>query len=334
MTSTWTKGGVLPPRLAAAVVGALACTVPIGTAAADAEPAAGRALVVLGDSYTANPPCDAVLVKCVDTSSAGLRACLHGPTSWPVQLSTLMGVEAADVENNSCSSATIDTGPATSTGQQVPGRDGYTLTQEVRQAAEDGAFGPRTRVVAIQMGFNDAWPRDAAVSPDATRVFTCTLDVVRGCDENAVTEGRWPDLDAVTGAAYADRMRKVVEFVNYYAPNARIELVGYPEVTPEDATAWCFDILGVVRWVQPRARAMVEYWNRLQVAERDAAGILGIDFVDVKPVTAGHGLCAADPWFNGFLDPRTDPAGLPFHPSPRGDTAVAEAVFGHVAQTR
>ncbi|MEV6100868.1 SGNH/GDSL hydrolase family protein [Nocardia sp. NPDC051981] len=331
MTSSWTTGrAALRLRLGAAA-GVLAAAVSVSTADAEPAPAPGRALVVLGDSYTANPPCDAVLVKCADENSTGLQACLHGPTSWPVQLSGLMGIAAEDFENNSCSSATIDTGPVTSTGEKVPGRDGYTLTQEVLEAARDGSFGPRTQVVAIQLGFNDAWPKDSAVTADATRVFTCVFNVLDGCDENAVAEGRWPELDAITGAAYADRIRKVVDYVKYYAPNARIELIGYPEVAPESTSEWCFDFLGLVHWVQPRARAMVEYWNRLQDAQRDAAGMLRIDFVDVKQATAGHGLCSADPWFNGFLDPQINLAGLPFHPSPRGDAAVAAAVYSHVA---
>ncbi|MVU75987.1 hypothetical protein GPX89_01865 [Nocardia sp. ET3-3] len=331
MTSSWTTGRAVRLWRLAAVVGVFAAAVTEGSAWAEPAPAPGRALVVLGDSYTANPPCDAVLVKCSDEHATGLRSCLHGPTSWPVQLSALMGLTAEDVENNSCSSATIDTGPVTSTGEQVAGRNGYTLSQEALAAAQDGAFGPRTRVVAIQLGFNDAWPRDAAITADAARVFTCVVDLVHGCDEDAVAQGRWPDLDSITGAAYAERIRKVVDYVRYYAPNARIELVGYPEVAPADAADWCFDLFGLVRWVQPRARAMVEFWNRLQLAEREAAGRLGIDFVDTQQATAGHGLCSAEPWFNGFLDPGINLAGLPFHPSPHGDVVVAATVYSHVA---
>ncbi|MEC3957035.1 SGNH/GDSL hydrolase family protein [Nocardia sp. CDC153] len=330
MTSSWTTGpAVSLIRLAA--VGVLATGVVAGVADAESAPT-GRSLVVLGDSYTANPPCDGLLTKCVDTDGTGPRACLHGPSSWPAQLSTLMALDPEDVENNSCSSATIDTGPVTSTGQEVPGRGGYTLAQEALAAAKDGAFGPRTRVVAIQLGFNDAWPRDSTVTADASRVVTCVFDILEGCDENAVAQGRWPDVDAITGSAYAERIRKVVDYVKYYAPNARIELVGYPEVAPEGDSVWCFDLFGLGNWVQPRARAMVEFWDRLQTAEREAAGLLGIDFVDVRPATAGHGLCSNDPWFNGLLDPRPDHSGLPLHPSAHGDAAVAATVYHHVAQ--
>lgn len=330
LTSSWTTGRVALPRLAVAL-GVLAAAVSAGTAEAEPAPAPGRPLVVLGDSYSANPSCDVVLTTCENPDSTGLRACLHGPSSWPVQLSALMGVEAADVVNNSCSSASIDTGPVTSTGEQVPGRGGYTLTQLALDAAQNGAFGPRTRAVTIQLGFNDSWPKDATLSASVNNVFGCVTDLVHGCDDAAVAEGRWPDYTAITGTAYADRVRKVVDYVKYYAPNAKIELIGYPEIAPEGTTEWCADLLGVVRWVQPRAGAMVEYWNRLQTAQREAAAILGIDFIDLKPATAGHGLCAADPWFSNFLDPRQSPSALPFHPSARGDAAVAATIHSRLA---
>ncbi|MGV9410092.1 SGNH/GDSL hydrolase family protein [Nocardia sp. NPDC003693] len=321
-------------RWLCAAVALLAVTVPnAGVGRADPAPE-GKTLVVLGDSYAANPACDAVLVKCVDPEKTGLASCLRGPTSWPVELAARLRLGAEDFTNNSCSGSSIDTGPTTSTGEEVRGRDGYTLAQQTLNAAQSGSFGSRTAVVAIQMGFNDSWPRDATLAPAANMVFTCVFNVVQGCDENAVAEGRWPDPDAVNGAAYADRIRKVVDFVKYYAPNAQVLLVGYPEVLAESDTAWCFDAFGAVRWVQPQARAMVEFWNRLQSAQRDAAALLGIGFVDVLQATAGHGLCSADPWYTNYLDPRSTLSGLPFHPTPPGDAAVATAVHDQITRTR
>ncbi|APB01078.1 SGNH/GDSL hydrolase family protein [Nocardia seriolae] len=325
------RAAVLPLRLAA-VAAVLTAAGSTGIASADEPtPAAGRTLVVMGDSFAANPPCDGVLVKCDGNNDASAHECLHRDTSWPVRLSQLMGVEAADFENATCTNASIDSGPVTSTGQQVPGRDGYTLAQLAIKAAKDGAFGPRTKVVAIQLGANDEWPRDSATTADAPAQLTCAFNLEKGCDTDAVAQGRWPDLDTVTGAAYADRIRKVVDYVKYYAPNARIELVGYPELAPENSTAWCLDVLGAFRYVQPRATAINEFWNRIDDAERDAAQLLSIDFVDARTPTAGHGLCSADPWLLSVLDPKVNLVGLPFHPTPVGDAAVAGAVHSRVS---
>ncbi|WP_460728639.1 SGNH/GDSL hydrolase family protein [Nocardia heshunensis] len=323
-------GAVLPLRLAA-IVAVLAAAGAPGVAAADEPtPAAGRTLVVMGDSFAANPPCDGVLVKCDGNGDAAAHECLHRDTSWPVQLSTLMGVEAADFENATCTNASIDSGPVTASGQQVPGRDGYTLAQLAIKAAKDGAFGPRTKVVAIQLGANDEWPHDSATTADAPAQLTCAFNLAQGCDADAVTQGRWPDLNAVNGAAYADRVRKVVDYVKYYAPNAKIELVGYPELAPAGSSDWCLDVLGVFRYVQARGSAINEFWNKVDDAERDAAQLLSIDFVDARTTTAGHGLCSADPWVLGALDPKVNLVGLPFHPSPRGDAAVAGAVYSRI----
>ncbi|WP_157184608.1 SGNH/GDSL hydrolase family protein [Nocardia niigatensis] len=327
------SGAVLPLRLAATVA-VLAAAGSIGTAAADEPtPAAGKTLVVMGDSFAANPPCDGVLVKCDGNSDVAAHECLHRDTSWPVQLSALMGVAGtADFENATCTNASIDSGPVTSSGQEVPGRDGYTLAQLAIKAAKNGAFGPRTRVVAIQLGANDEWPHDSATTADAPAQLTCAFNISQGCDADAVSQGRWPDLDTVNGPAYADRIRKVVDYVKYYAPNARIELVGYPELAPANSTAWCLDVLGVFRYVQPRATAINEFWNRLDDAERDAAQALSIDFVDARTPTAGHGLCSPDPWLLSVLDPKVNLVGLPFHPTPSGDTAVATEVHSRITQ--
>lgn len=337
MFSFRTKSGAALLLRSAVVAAVLAATVSIGVVAdAEPTPAAGRTLVVLGDSFAANPSCDGVLVKCDGNGNdvAG-PACLHRDTSWPVQLSALLGVAGtADFENASCTNASIDSGPVTSTGEELSGRDGYTLAQLAIKAAANGAFGPRTQVVAIQIGANDAWPRDTATTADAPAQLVCAFNIRQGCDIDAVAEGRWPDLDAVTGAAYADRIRKVVDYVKYYAPNAKIELVGYPELAPANSNEWCLSVLGLFRYVQPKAGAINEFWNRLDTAEREAARILSIGFVDTRAATAGHGLCAADPWLMGVLDPQVNLVGLPFHPSPRGDAAVAAAIHTRVTHTR
>ncbi|MFE6858365.1 SGNH/GDSL hydrolase family protein [Nocardia sp. NPDC057668] len=331
--------GVRPRRLGPAVaVALLAATVSMGAVgapgSAQADPAAeeGRTLVVLGDSFAANPACDGVLVKCEGDKNASAYGCSQRDTSWPVQLSVLMGVAGTpDFENATCTNASIDTGPVTSTGEELPGRDGYTLSQLAIKAAANGAFGPRTKLVALQLGANDAWPRDSATAADAPTQLMCAFNMEQGCDvDTAAAQDRWPRLDAITGQAYAERVRKVVDYVKYFAPNARIQLVGYPELAPADSTTWCLDVAGVARYVQPRAGAIDEFWNRLDAAEREAARLLSIDFVDARAATAGHGLCSADPWLLGVLDPKVNLVGLPFHPSPRGDAAVAAAAFAGV----
>lgn len=296
----------------AALFAAVAAAASLGcvTASADAPGETGKKLVVLGDSYSANG------FRLLSQS----KECLRGPTSWPKQLSKRMGIAGTrDLEDASCSGANIDTGP------------GYTLALEANAANKNGAFGPRTRAVMIQLGLNDSWPARTMTNLWAS-LQPCVFNLRDGCGMEAAAQGRVTDYRQVSGKAYADRLSSVIEFVRYYAPRARIVLVGYPELFPARQDTVCVDFLGLGRFVQPRGRAVVEYLDRLDGAQREAARILHVDFLDARSLTAGHGLCSADPWLNGVFDPRADPFGLPFHPSARGDAVIADALYDRISR--
>lgn len=267
-----------------------------------AETPAGKSLVVIGDSYSANGEILDLLNQGEDIG------CKHVPTSWPTQLTQRIGLSGDDVEDVSCQGGTIDT-------------TGWTLTHQVKRAMSANAFGPRTRTVTIQLGMNDAWGADkpAVLSP------ACLTDMIAGCGREAAAQGRAPGLDSVTGQSYANRVRQAVEYIRYYAPNARIIFVGYPEIHSPGRDSACASILGV-EVVQARAGAVTGFLDRLDAAQREAAGILNVNFLDTRAVTAGHGACTADPWVDGAFDPRTELLGFPWHPTARGDSMVAAAI--------
>ncbi|WP_067826896.1 SGNH/GDSL hydrolase family protein [Nocardia inohanensis] len=272
-----------------------------GTVAA--APAEGKELVVLGDSFSANEW----------VTQAQGSECRHGATSWPTRLSNAMGVAgSADYLDVSCPGAAIDTPPS------------YTAGWEAKQADGAGAFGPRTKLVALQFGLNDRWGSNEATLWYALQ--QCVLDLVRGCGADAAVAGRGMDASEVTGARYAERLRNVVTYVKYYAPNARIVLVGYPELFRTGQDAVCFSAFGVLRFVQPRGQAAIDAVNRLDQAQREAARVLGVEFFDARAATAGHGLCSEQSWINDYQDPR-DPGAIPFHPSARSDEAVAAGIY-------
>ncbi|MEV0248439.1 SGNH/GDSL hydrolase family protein [Nocardia sp. NPDC050712] len=290
-------------RWMCALVVAVASSV-TGSGAAAAEPAPGKALVVLGDSFSANA---------WDFLSEEVQ-CVHRPTSWPNQLSRLLRVAGTpEFVDASCPGASIGVGR------------GYSLGGEAKVADQAGAFGPRTELVTIQIGMNDIWGANETTLWKSLQL--CVFDMLRGCDIDAVEQARIPDYRGVTGAAYAERVRNVVTYIKYYAPQARIVLVGYSELIPPGSDTVCLNVFGVAPFVQPRARALAEYFDALDRAQRDAAGILGIDFFDSRALTAGHGLCSAEPWMNGLADPRADLDGLPFHPSAEGDAVMARGLY-------
>ncbi|MFJ9366089.1 SGNH/GDSL hydrolase family protein [Nocardia sp. NPDC101769] len=293
--------------LCAAVVAFAAVMTGTSGAQADSVPQ-GKELVILGDSFTANGW----------NPLSQEKKCDHGDTAWPVQLSALMGVQGTDrMWNQSCPGASLDTG------------DGYTLKVQASNADKAGSFGPNTKLVTVQFGLNDVWG-GAAQSP-WTSIEHCFYDVVGGCGPDAVAAGRMVDPQNVTGAEYASRISKVIAYIRYYAPNAHVVIVGYPELFRPDQDAICFDIAGVPA-TQPRGRTVVEYLNRIDQAEREAAAQLNLEYLDARALTAGHGLCTPQQWVNGVFDPKVNIAGLPFHPAPQGDAVVANALYERYAR--
>ncbi|WP_169811781.1 SGNH/GDSL hydrolase family protein [Nocardia sienata] len=264
--------------------------------------------MVLGDSFTANYP----------KVFSGTKECLHAPTSWPTRLSQRMELAGTpDFVDASCSGSTIASG------------QGWWLVHEVAEAAKQQAFGPETEVIAVQTGMNDVWSRTNTASMISS-LQTCVFNFVDGCGLEAAEQGRFTEYRNVTGQLYANRIREVITYMRYYAPNARIMLVGYPELFPAAQGHVCVNVLGAGQVVQPRGRAVTEYLDRLDTAQREAAELLHLEFVDIRSVTAGHGLCSAEPWLNGFFDPEADVAGMPFHPSAHGDAVTAEAVYERI----
>ena len=287
----------------------LVASTPAKPVIAGPYPEGGASVVVMGDSYAANGDVASAMV-----AAQGLtKECRHSLTSWPTQLAQLLGSwYRRDLGDSLCLGASLITGP------------GYTLSQETKGAHESGALGPRTRVVAIQLGINDAWGANSATIFKSW--MSCLPDFRDGCDPDAALQGRSPDYRGITGQDYADRISQVVEYIRYYAPDARIVLVGYPELNSPGQRSWCVDVAGLARINQRRAGAVTEYMDRLDVAQREAAHILHLDFFDTRALTAGHGLCSSETWLNGLLVPNRELFGIPFHPTIGGDLVLARAL--------
>ncbi|WP_169813184.1 SGNH/GDSL hydrolase family protein [Nocardia jejuensis] len=306
--------------LAAVIAGVLLGSGPVATA--HAQPAAageaGKTLVVLGDSFTTNGSWVAALAARANGDSE--LSCDHLPTSWPTRLAQQSGLEqTGDYVDASCEGGSLNTAP------------GFSVVHETQKAAAAKAFGPRTTVVAIQLGMNDAWGEYARARAGTNPQTVAGVDLLQcvleptGCGPEAVAQGRVNDPEEVTGSAYAARIASVIDYLRYYAPNARIVLVGYPEIHTPGTESVCIGMLGVTL-TQSRAAAYTRYLDHLDAAQRDAARSLGVEFFDARAETAGHGTCSADPWVNGIADPRTEATGIPFHPTARADDAVARGL--------
>lgn len=290
--------------LCAAMMTIAAVTATAAGVGADPPPE-GKRLVTLGDSFTANG------VFLFKPSPEG-HGCEQGESAWPAQLSQLMAAPAPNEwSNQSCPGASLSNGP------------GYTVAAQALDAAKTGSFGPRTELVTLQFGVNDRWGKSTQSLWNA--LDACILAGKGGCNLGDTSEGGLPDPAEVTGAAYADRLKSAVTYLRYYAPNARIVLVGYPEMFAANQDTACIKLLGLVPFDQPNGRIIIEYMDRLDKAQREAAALLQLDFLDTRALTAGHGACSPDPWVNGMFQLSTA-GGIAYHPMPEGDAVVAKAL--------
>ncbi len=286
-----------------------------GSSSADASTTATRALTSsLGDSDSTAPAGGARVVVFGDSHTSGTnapwrtdeRGCLKGAGSWPEQLQAKLGVPRGELIDVSCSGASINS-------------DGFHFSDQVRHAEERGAIGERTEEIFVQMGKNDRWGTGVNLLQS---VQACLIDLGTDCGNRAIASGKMQDPAAVTAEHYADRMKPVVDYLKYYAPNAEITLVGYQEYTARSGSQICVR-LGGAPLVKNDAPALVDFMNRLDMAIDGAADILQVSHVDLRSATEGHSSCSNDPWVVGVLDARTELIGGPWHPSKKGDGVTA-----------
>ncbi|GAB3595065.1 Lipase 2 precursor [Corynebacterium faecale] len=260
-------------------------------------PEGGAKVVVFGDSHTSGT----TMPWRTDE-----RGCLKGAGSWPEQLQANLGLPRGELIDVSCSGASINS-------------DGFHFSDEVRHAEARGAIGARTEHIFVQLGKNDTWGSGVNLLES---VQTCLFDLGAGCGDRAIASGKMQNPEAVTAEHYAERVKPVIDYLKYYAPNAEITLVGYQEYTPRGGSQVCVR-LGGTPLVKNDAPALVDFMNRLDMSIAGAADILGVSHVDLRSATEGHSSCSNDPWVVGVLDARTDMLAGPWHPSHKGDAVTA-----------
>jgi lysophospholipase L1-like esterase len=254
--------------------------------------------VALGDSFTAAPG-----LAETDRSDGCLRSTGNYPSLVAAGLSDSYDVALTD---RSCIGAdTTDLATGQESGQQ-------TLAPQL------DALSRRTDLVTLSMGGND---------------FSLFLQLVAGClsvvaqdpdgspcrDNSEVQGDPWRDaLPRIE-----DRLVEAVRDVVRRAPRAEVLLVGYPQLAPAEGS--CAERLPLAEGDLPFAR---EVNKGLTDTLRDAARRTGSTYVDVWAASAGHDICAEEPWTNGQ---QSGPSGaIPFHPLPAGQAAVAGLVLDEV----
>jgi lysophospholipase L1-like esterase len=241
--------------------------------------------VAMGDSFSAGP--------FVGTMRTDPEGCARSRDNYPAFLADWLDV--ASYTDVTCSGATTADLYA-----RMRLFDGATTPPQLDAVSAD------TDLVTLGIGGNDFGIYDSLIRCQDGRTTACPVADLRA------------DARAVAG-----RIEKAVRRISRAAPDAKVYVVGYPDILPTEGTCRAVgvaaDVLGPVAEIAVVLNASLE----------EGATEAGAAYVDVAAVSEGHDVCAKGrAWVNG---PRFR-AGVaaPFHPKINGMRAVAAEVFRQV----
>jgi hypothetical protein len=253
----------------------------LGAALPSASSAAGPAYVAMGDSYTAGP-------GIAPASPTAPADCAQSAANYPHMVAAALNLSLTDV---SCSGA--------NTGD-------FTVAQFPDQPPQFNALSSSTQVVTIGMGGND---------------HNLFGTLVQGCSESDLFAG---NVGTPCKKKYGGFVKQVqgedlgpaeeaLREVHTLAPNAKVFVVGYPEITPKEgycrkAIPWTS---GDLKWFH----SVEGHGNAELKAEAKANNAV---FVDTFKPSAGHNACeeVGVRWIEPLFGSLT---GVPVHPNAVGE---------------
>ena len=259
-------------------------------AAKKEEPRNGAAYVALGDSYTSGPG----LTPIADAP------CKRSEINYPSLVAKAMKIKS--FSDRSC-------GGAATVHLLKPQMFGRGTIND----PQFDALGKDTTLVSIGMGLNNQsisvglllvclTPHGATPSDKCRRYL--------GAPESTI-EAQMRGAAAQVGLSLAAIRKK--------APDARIVLVGYPRLVPDQGD--CPDRLPVPEAQIERMREAMKYADQVWQKTADDAGA---DYIDMYQASAGHDICSSDPWIAGYGG--ISGTGPQLHPYAAYHRAVAERI--------
>ena len=249
------------------------------------EETTGIDYVAMGDSFSAGP--------LIGTMRSDPTGCARSKSNYPAFLADWLDVSSyTDV---TCSAATT-----ADLYDRMLMFDGNTTGPQLDAVSAD------TDLVTLGIGGNDFRIYDSLIRCQRGPTAVCPVARLR------------TDAGKVAG-----RVRQAVRRVREVAPDAKVVVVGYPDILPTEGTCRAVgvsaDVLGPV----------AEIAGLLNDSLEKGALAGGGEYVDMEAVSEGHDVCAKGrAWVNGPRF-RTGIA-APFHPKINGMRAVATEVFRHV----
>ncbi|MFB7724070.1 SGNH/GDSL hydrolase family protein [Nocardia sp. NPDC056100] len=177
-----------------------------------------------------------------------------------------------------------------------------TTSQGPGIAPQFDGLGPNTTLVTVHIGANDA---------QMTKyILTCHLAGLKPCADPA-----WDaDIDGIANA-YSTALHQI----SVLAPNAKIYVDGWPTYVRPGG---CADLIGL----RPEDAVHIQAaFDRLNAVVSRAAVAAGAVYIDTRPESIGHDMCAPAGvrWFEPLLATQTL---VPYHPTLEGMRGVADII--------
>ena len=265
------------------------------SAASPAElPALTGPMVALGDSYTAG----ALLPTDLRARPLG---CLRSTRAYPVLVAAALGASLTDVACASAGVENMTSAQRTSIGTNAPQLNALASDDSLVVLTLSGDDIGFMNVLdeCMELSFTDPWG-----SP---------------CQAHYTSGGT--DQLAALVKAEAPRMADVLSDIAARAPQARIVVVGYPDIFP--LSGGCWPAVPITDGDIGYLRGIELQLNAILAADAKAAGAT---FVNTYTPTIGHDFCQPETIrdVEGLLP---GSLALPFHPNARGQAAIAAAVL-------
>ena len=274
----------------AALIPVLTALLTLGPCQGDDEPAPIHTYVSMGDSFA---------------SGAGLAqttslACQRSRLAYPTLVAKELDARLTDASCGGATTANVGAPQLVSAESIPPQLDAVTRS---------------TDLVTVQLGYNDQnW--FGGLFPGCTGM-TPADPGGHPCQDAAPVGGSDPEA---TVQAIGEQLVATLESIRKKSPDARVLLVGYPQLVPASGT--CPE-LPLASGDYPYVRAMMEL---LDDELREAADSADVTYVDVLGPSSGHDICAGDQaWVNGGT--AVPGVAVEYHPFASGQRAVADLVL-------
>lgn len=286
----------MPLRVVGVVLAALLCC-------ATPAQAAGDRYVALGDSYTSGPLIPNQVGTPID--------CGRSDRNYPSLTAPALGV--ASFTDVSCGSA--QTRDMTAPQTDLPA--GGTNPPQFNALRSDSTL------VTIGIGGNDAGL--VGVAEECAQLGV-TQPGGTACRDRYAPGGN--DQVAAKIEAAKPKIAAVLQGIHTRSPNARVAIVGYPDVLPKSGN--CYPMVPLspddVRYIDDliiRINTMIAGQAKANDAE----------FVDTYDDSIGHDVCKLPPqrWFEGLVP--TEPA-FPLHPNAQGEASMGRSVIAALRRPR